>query len=245
MNPFKKTTKLLSLFITAGYPKIDSLFTIIPELEKHSVDFIEVGIPFSDPLADGEIIQSSSKKAISNGMHLKLLFEQLSTIKSRLPIVLMGYLNPILKFGLSSFLEECRYVNINHIIIPDLTPEIYELHYRGEFQKNCITPIFIITTKTSATRIRYIESLSPNGFLYLVSSDSTTGSNLNIDDHQLQSFNHVCTLRKKLPVLVGFGIQSKAEIMSIQKHVDGVIIGSAFIRSIDQGNMLKYLSSIS
>jgi tryptophan synthase alpha chain len=177
MNPFKSETKKIGLFVTAGYPLLDSTTKWIEQIQDKKFDFIEIGMPFSDPLADGPVIQKSSEVALKNGMNMRLLFEQISSIKDniQLPIVLMGYLNPVFQFGMDNFLAKCEETGIQHVILPDMSVEIYERFYQTSFEKYNISNCFLITTQTPENILNKVKMYSSNSFVYLVSSNSTTG----------------------------------------------------------------------
>lgn len=222
-----------SLFITAGFPKLNSALEIIPELEKEGVDLIELGIPFSDPLADGPVIQESSAVALKNGMQMDLIFDQLETIKksSTIPIVLMGYFNPIFKYGLEKFLINCKAQSVDGAIIPDLTIEVYERHYSALFERYEVPVIFLITPETPERRIRKIEAHS-KAFIYLVSSSSITGKREDFSHEQIKGFQRIANLKLSVPVLVGFGIHNSSTFNTVCEYFEGAIVGSAFIKSI-------------
>ncbi|NRA12559.1 MAG: tryptophan synthase subunit alpha [Crocinitomicaceae bacterium] len=243
MNPFIKDSKQLSIFVTAGYPKLDSLKEQIPFLERSEVDFIEIGIPFSDPMADGPTIQESSSIALENGMNLGLLFEQLKQIEFKLPIVLMGYFNPILKYGVERFLKDCQSTGITSVIVPDMSLEIYEHFYIKSFKEFEVHPSFLITPLTEQKRVERIAEICKNSFVYLVSSNSTTGSNYKIPDHT-ESYQRIKTLCKDTPLFVGFGIKTKEDVIKIQESVDGAIIGSAYLSVLKNNREREYLESI-
>jgi tryptophan synthase alpha chain len=244
MNPFKKVPKQLSIFVTAGYPKLNSLKEQIPFLEKSGVDFIEVGIPFSDPMADGPTIQESSAVALKNGMNLKLIFEQLTEIEFKLPIVLMGYFNPILKYGVERFLTDCQSAGITSVILPDMSLEIYEHFYIKSFQKYGVHPSFLITPLTDQKRVERIAKACKNSFVYLVSSNSTTGSATKMVD-QSESYQRMKVICKDTPLFVGFGIKTREDVLRIQKSVDGAIIGSAYLNALKVNQEVEYLKSVS
>ncbi|MFT6503656.1 MAG: tryptophan synthase alpha chain [Crocinitomicaceae bacterium] len=243
MNPFKKVPKQLSIFVTAGYPKLNSLKEQIPFLEKSGVDFIEVGIPFSDPMADGPTIQESSAIALRNGMNLELLFEQLAEIEFKLPLVLMGYFNPILKYGVERFLKDCQSTGITSVILPDMSLEIYEHFYIESFQKYGVHPSFLITPTTEQKRVERIAKACKTSFVYLVSSNSTTGSETKMVD-QSEAYQKMKTLCKDTPLFVGFGIKTREDVLRIQKSVDGAIIGSAYLEALRLNQEVEYLKSI-
>ncbi|MCH2224220.1 MAG: tryptophan synthase subunit alpha [Crocinitomicaceae bacterium] len=244
MNLFNKNKKQLSIFITAGYPMINSINEQLNLLEEHGVDFVEVGIPFSDPLADGPVIQESSSVAINNGMNLSILFEQLKDRNSTLPILLMGYLNPVLNFGITKFLKNCNALNITSVILPDLSLEIYERLYRKQFEAYGVYPSFLITPSTDETRVKRTADICKNSFVYLVSNNATTGGQKNIGEKQLLSYRQIKTICGKTPVFVGFGIQSKSDVEAVQSVVDGAIIGSSYLKKLARNEHEKYLSSI-
>lgn len=222
-----------SIFVTAGYPELNSAVKIVPELEKAGVDLVELGIPFSDPLADGETIQEASAIALKNGMTLDILFEQLKEIKkqTRIPIVLMGYFNPILRYGVAHFLARCAEFELDGLIIPDLSPEIVEAEHAAVFKKYGVPLIFLITPETPVERVRKIESFS-KAFIYLVSSASTTGGKKGFSNEQVRGFQKIARLSLSVPVLIGFGIHDHQTFSTVCNHSQGAIIGSAFIRSL-------------
>ncbi len=233
MNPFKKNKKQLSIFITAGFPSLESATTQILELQSRGVDFIEVGIPFSDPMADGEVIQKASAIALKNGMNLQLLFDQLLSIQLQIkvPIVLMGYLNPILQFGMKNFLEKCKSLNISSVIIPDLSLEIYERYYQSLFEKYDMPITFLITPEVSNERVKEIAIKCKKSFVYLVSKTSITGGVDSKFDSQ-KDYLRIKSFCSEVPIMMGFGISTKKDVEQVYKYCDGAIIGSAFIKSI-------------
>ena len=237
----KTSHPLLSIFLTAGYPALNDLSGQIELLEKHNVDFIEIGIPFSDPLADGPVIQASSAAALRNGMSLAIVFEQLNRINTSVPLVLMGYLNPILQFGMESFLKETNKVGIQQVILPDLSMEIFQRDYQSLFQKYGVTPCFLVTPKTSDARIQKAAELSSNGFVYLVSVNSTTGTRVESTIDLQNRYNEVKQLCGNTPVIMGFGIRDKPTFESATQYVDGAIIGSAFIQALEKGGEVEFL----
>lgn len=243
MNPFIKPSKQLSIFVTAGYPNVDSLKEQIPFLEQSQVDFIEVGIPFSDPMADGPTIQETSAIALENGMNLKLIFEQLKQIKSKVPIVLMGYLNPVLKYGIEQFLQDCKSTGVASVILPDMSLEIYERFYSELFCNYEIYPSFLITPQTSEERVIHIAETCKNSFVYLVSSNATTGSEtMSVD--KSQTYNRMKNLCGSTPLFIGFGIKSKADVQRIQSASDGAIIGSAYLKALSKNEEVRFLDSL-
>ncbi|HBK82301.1 MAG TPA: tryptophan synthase subunit alpha, partial [Flavobacterium sp.] len=222
--------KILSIYFTAGYPNINDTVTIIEELENNGVDMIEIGLPFSDPLADGTTIQESSTKAIKNGMTTTLLFEQLKDIRKKvqIPLIIMGYFNPMMQYGMEKFCEKCAEVGIDGLIIPDLPLDIYENEYEKVFEKNNLKNIFLITPQTSIARIHQIDAIS-NSFIYMVSSAAVTGGQLGFGGAQLDYFKRISNLKLKNPQVVGFGIKDKETFIQATEHQKGAIIGSAFI----------------
>ena len=233
MNPFKKNKKQLSIFITAGFPSLESTTTQILELQSRGVDFIEVGIPFSDPMADGEVIQMASAIALKNGMNLQLLFDQLLSmqLQIKVPIVLMGYLNPILQFGMKNFLEKCKSLNISSVIIPDLSLEIYERYYQSLFEKYDMPITFLITPEVSNERVKEIAIKCKKSFVYLVSKTSITGGVDSKFDSQ-KDYLRIKSFCSEVPIMMGFGVSTKKDVEQVYKYCDGAIIGSAFIKSI-------------
>jgi len=233
-----KQKEILSVYFTAGYPTLESTSEIISSLESLGVDLIEVGIPFSDPLADGPVIQQSSVHALENGMNLKMLFVDLEAINrtTKLPIILMGYLNPILQFGEDNFLEACKNAGVSGLIIPDMPLE----HFRAKWKNLCedlnISMIFLITPQTTEDRIRKIDELS-TGFIYMVSSNSLTGQNKNITD-QVEYFTRVRKMNIKNPLMIGFGIHDKETLSVAYENANGAIIGSAFIKALKEKKSL-------
>lgn len=229
----EKSGGILSIYLTAGYPGLHDTPALLKSLAEHGADMVEIGIPFSDPLADGPVIQHSSQVALSNGMSLKLLFSQLKEIRSSIdiPLILMGYLNPVLQMGMEAFLENCRKTGIDGVIIPDLPPDEYESDYRELFQSFGIHHALLITPFTGAKRIKRIAALS-SGFLYLVSDSSTTGSKSSIAHHQLDYFQRIQKMELPVPALIGFGISNHETFLAACGHARGAIIGSAFIKAL-------------
>ncbi|MBL4655165.1 MAG: tryptophan synthase subunit alpha [Bacteroidia bacterium] len=245
-----KDRKILSIYFTAGYPNLDTTVEIIRELEEAGVNLVEIGMPFSDPLADGPTIQDSSQIALNNGMNIKLLFEQLSEIRNsiQIPLILMGYLNPILQYGIQNFCEKCNEIGIDGLIIPDLPLDVYTNDYKDIFDQNNLKNILLITPQTSEGRIREIDSVS-NGFIYAVSSYSITGAKTWISDEQVEYLKRIQSYKLNNPIVVGFGISDKESFTKVTEHTDGAIIGSAFIKAISNGEDLSssindYISSI-
>lgn len=226
--------KLLSIYFTAGFPALEDTVSIIQELEKSGVDFIEIGLPFSDPLADGPVIQESSTIALNNGMTTSLLFKQLEDIRKTvsIPLLIMGYFNPILQYGVERFCNTCNDIGIDGLIIPDLPMEEYENLYRPFFEKNNLSNIFLITPQTSEARIAEIDNLTTS-FIYLVSSASTTGKTSGFNSVQTFYFDRISKLPLKNPQIVGFGINNRETFLKATEKNKGAIIGSAFIKMLN------------
>lgn len=230
--------KILSIYFTAGFPNLNDTKSLIEELSRNKVDIIEIGLPFSDPLADGPTIQSSSMQALQNGMTTTLLFEQLKDIRNTvtIPLIIMGYFNPILQFGVENFLKACRQTGIDGLIVPDLPLEIYLSDYKIFFETYGIQMIFLITPQTSEARIRMIDEYS-NAFIYMVSSAGVTGSKDQFEENQLQYFERIAQMNLKNPQLIGFGISNKITFQQAIKHQKGAIIGSSFIQFISKNKI--------
>lgn len=229
----EKNSNVLSVYFTAGYPELDNTMPILKALEESGADMVELGMPFSDPLADGPTIQKSSEIALDNGMSLNKLFEQIAEMRQSIsmPIVLMGYLNPVMKYGIEAFAKKCKEVGIDGLILPDLPVKEYLSTYKAIFQKNGLSNIFLITPQTPEERIRAIDEES-DGFIYMVASSSTTGAKSAISDKQIEYFSRVSDMHLKNPRVIGFGISDKATFMQACKYANGAIIGSAFVKAI-------------
>ena len=236
----KKNKKILSIYFTAGYPRINDSVNIIKALDKNGVDMIEVGIPFSDPIADGPIIQNSSTIAIKNGMNMSLLFNQLKNIRSttQIPIILMGYINPIIQFGYDKFVDKLIDCGIDGVILPDLPLLEYKKELKPFFDKNNISFISLISPNTSIERVKEIDKIS-DGFLYVVSSSSITGQNNLFDVNQIKYFNSLNNIFLKNPKIIGFGISDKKSFDMACDYSNGAIIGTKFINSLDVLNLNK------
>lgn len=236
----EKKNNILSIYFSAGFPKLNDTMSIIEELEKSGTDLIEIGIPFSDPLADGPVIQHSNEIALKNGMSLKLLFEQLKEMrtKTKVPIILMGYLNPVLQFGVENFCKRANEVGVDGIILPDLPMQEYQEFYKATFEKYNLINVFLVTPQTSVERIKLIDENS-KGFIYLVSSASTTGVKTNVDVGQVNYFERLQKMKLKNPTLIGFGISDKKSFLKACNFANGAIVGSAFIKAIENSNDLK------
>ncbi|WP_420551421.1 tryptophan synthase subunit alpha [Tenacibaculum aiptasiae] len=244
----EKSQDLLSIFFTAGFPKLEDTTKIIAELGSSGVDFIEVGLPYSDPLADGPTIQHSSSVALNNGMNLDVIFEQLMAIKdtNKTPLVLMGYLNQIIKYGEHEFCQKVKECGIDTVIIPDLPMIEYENHYNELFDNYGITNVFLITPHTSEERIRKIDSLT-NAFIYVVASASITGAKGEISQQQIDYFNRINAMNLQSKLIVGFGISDNKTFTTACTHMNGAIIGSAFIKELGKNgvdNISTFISGI-
>ncbi len=227
--------KLLSIYFTAGYPKLEDTVSIIQNLEKHGVDMVEIGLPFSDPLADGPTIQESSTAALKNGMHTELLFTQLKDIRKSvsIPLIIMGYFNPVLQYGVEAFCKKCQDVGVDGLILPDLPLEVYEEAYKTLFNQYGLTLSFLITPQTSEQRIRAIDDAS-DSFIYMVSSASTTGATTGFGATQTDYFKRIAAMQLANPQIVGFGISNATTFNQATECAKGAIIGSAFIKHLTQ-----------
>jgi tryptophan synthase alpha chain len=236
----EKSSNILSVYFTAGYPELDSTVRIIKALEDSGVDMIEIGMPFSDPMADGPVIQHSNEIALKNGMSLKLLFNQLSDIRKnvKIPILLMGYLNPVIQFGTENFCRECMRTGIDGVILPDLPPDVYKDEYLLGFDKYNLYNVMLITPQSTAERILAIDKIS-KGFIYMVSSSSVTGVRGSFSDYQMSYFKRVSGMKLCNPCLIGFGISDHEAFVSAGKYAGGGIIGSAFVKVLGNPGSLN------
>jgi len=234
----QKQGKILSIYFTAGYPNLSDTVKIIRELEKNGIDMIEIGLPFSDPLADGPTIQKSSTAALKNGMHTELLFKQLKDIRKSvtIPLLIMGYFNPVLQYGVEAFCKKCKEIGIDGLILPDLPLDVYQPAYESIFKKYGLINVFLITPQTSEKRIRQIDEAS-NGFIYMVSSASTTGAREGFGKEQKEYFEQIASLKLKNPLIVGFGIGNARTFKQATAVTKGAIIGSAFIKHLTENGM--------
>lgn len=231
---FKSKESILNIYFTAGFPRLHDTLRIAKSLQDAGVDMLEIGIPFSDPLADGPTIQDSSQKALENGMNMEELFKQLKELRKEvsIPVLLMGYINPILQFGLEAFCEKCNEVGIDGVIVPDLPMQEYLDHHQPYFKKAGLHNIFLISPNTSEDRIKLIDQNS-NGFIYMVSSSSITGAKSSVQEGQLAYYKRVEAMSLRNPRLIGFGISNKETFDAACKYADGAIIGSAFINQLN------------
>jgi len=227
--------KVLSIYFTAGYPEKEDTTKVLQQLQDSGVDLVEIGLPFSDPLADGPTIQDSSTTALKNGMSTQLLFDQLKDIRKsiHIPLIVMGYFNPMLQYGVDAFLKECAQIGIDGIIMPDLPLAEYKQHFAAMYEKYGIKNIFLITPQTSDARIREIDKAS-DSFIYLVSTASVTGSKSGFGPEQEAYFERIANMKLKNPLVVGFGIHDAHTFTQATKHTSGAIIGSAFIKTITE-----------
>ena len=224
---------ILSVYMTAGYPGLHDTIEVIRELSRNGVDMIEIGMPFSDPLADGPLLQVCNQQALENGMTLNLLFEQLGYIRESvdIPLLLMGYLNPVLHYGVEKFCKKARYVGMDGVILPDLPVREYTMHYRHYFRENDLHMIFLISPQTAENRIREIDSIG-RGFIYMVSSASTTGVKSGFQPEQVKYFERIKAMDLNHPQLIGFGISTRETFEQASRYASGAIIGSAFMKSL-------------
>jgi len=223
------------VFFSAGFPKLDDTVKIIEGLDANGVDFIEVGLPYSDPLADGTTIQYSSSVALKNGINLDIIFDQLDAVKNKgvkAPLVLMGYLNQVLKYGEDKFCQRCKDCGIETVILPDLPMIEYENHYKALFASYGISNVFLITPQTSEERIRKIDGMT-DAFIYVVASSSITGAKGEISEGQITYFKRIKGMNLKSTLIVGFGISNKSTFDTACKYMNGAIIGSAFVNFLD------------
>ena len=245
-NKFKEKKNLLSIYFSAGHPQLEDTVTIIKNLQASGVDMIEIGLPFSDPLADGTTIQKSSTKALNNGMTTEKLFTQLENIRDQIdiPLIIMGYFNPMIQFGIKKFCHRCNEIGIDGIIIPDLPVEVYHEDYKSLFDNYGLYNMFLITPQTSNERIRYIDKVS-NGFIYMVSSSSVTGAKNTFQKNQIEYFKRVDDMKLKTPKIIGFGISNSETFNTAIRYSDGAIIGSAFIKFLEKEGVNKISSFVS
>jgi len=239
----EKSKRILNVYCTAGYPSLDSTMKVMTSLQKNGADIIELGMPYSDPLADGEVIQVSSIKALANGMNIAVLFDQIKDMRKSIsiPVILMGYMNPILQYGFENFCKKAKEVGVDGLILPDLPLFEFEQSYGKIITENNLDFIFLVTPETPVDRIRKLDSLS-NGFLYAVSSSATTGKDkdFNLVAQYLQKLQ---AMQLKNPILVGFGIKDKATFDAATLHTQGAIIGSAYIQQLTKGGDIETTTS--
>jgi tryptophan synthase alpha chain len=229
-----ETKDLLNVYFTAGHPERDSVIELAEILERAGADILEIGMPFSDPIADGPTIQRSSEKALQNGMSIGVLFRQLKQLRKhvKIPVLLMGYINPVLQYGIKRFCEACQDCGIDGLILPDLPMAEYLDEWKPVFEVNGLHNIFLVTPQTSDERIRAIDMVS-SGFIYLVSSSSITGAKSGISDEQRHYFERIRHMKLKNKTMIGFGISDKGTFHTACEYADGAIIGSAFINQLE------------
>ena len=237
---FKEDKKLLSIYFSAGFPNLEDTVPILKNLQASGVDMVEIGLPFSDPLADGPTIQESSTKALQNGMTTQKLFDQLQGIREHIdiPLVLMGYFNPMMQYGIEKFCEQCEAIGIDGLIIPDLPVDVYHEEYKSLFEKHGLYNMFLITPQTSDERIRYIDDVS-NGFIYMVSSAAVTGAQSSFGATEAGYFQRIANMNLKTETVVGFGVSNADTYQAATTHSRGAIIGSAFIKFLEKEGVDK------
>ena len=245
---FQEDKKLLSIYFSAGHPSLEDTVPILKNLQAAGVDMVEIGLPFSDPLADGPTIQESSTKALRNGMTTEKLFSQLENIREHIsiPLVLMGYFNPMMQYGIEKFCQRCEAIGIDGLIIPDLPVDVYHEEYKSLFDQHGLYNMFLITPQTPEERIRYIDEVS-NGFIYMVSSASVTGAKNTFGQTQTDYFDRIAKMKLGTPTVVGFGISNAETYQAATTHSKGAIIGSAFIQFLEKEGVDKigdFVSSI-
>ena len=235
-----KKENVLAVYFSAGHPNLNDTSTIIKELDNAGADIIEVGIPFSDPVADGPVIQQSSLEALKNGISLESIFKQLSNIRkdTDIPIVLMGYFNPVLQYGLERFVAKCNEIGIDGTILPDLPPDLYIEEYKELYEQNDLSNILLVPPQTSNERIKELDKLS-SGFLYIVAASSTTGAKEGFENYQIDYFNRLKSLNLQSPKMIGFGISDNKSFVEACRYGNGAIIGSAFIKALNEPGELK------
>jgi len=235
-----KKDNLLSIYFTAGYPELNTTVDIAEALEKAGVDFLEIGFPYSDPVADGPTIQHSSEKALENGMNLNQLFEELKDLRKRvsIPILLMGYVNPMVQYGIERFCKKAAEVGVDGVIVPDLPMYEYENLYSKHFIENGLSNIFLVTPQTSEERIRKIDGLT-NSFIYLLSSSSITGKNLEVSNAIEDYYKRIKAMELKNPAVIGFGISNNETFTKACEYARGAIVGSAFVKFLGAENYLE------
>ena len=228
---FTEKKNILSIYYTAGFPNLNDTVNILKSLEKAGADIVELGMPFSDPLADGPTIQDSSLVALNNGMSIKVLFEQLKDVRKEvsIPIVLMGYINPVHKYGIEKFAKKCQEVGVDGVIIPDLPFDEYNEKYKTIFYAAGVSNIFLVTPQSPEARIHAIDT-NTNGFIYVVSSAAVTGAKSGISDTQIEYFQKLQNMKLKNPSLIGFGISDNESFKATCKYASGAIVGSAFVK---------------
>jgi len=231
---------ILNIYATAGYPNFDDTMLVLNALQEGGVDIIEIGMPYSDPVADGETIQQSNQVSLDQGMTVAHLFDQLKNMRQSIsvPVLLMGYINPVLQFGVERFCQKCKEVGVDGLILPDLPLAEYQLSYQKIFEQHGLFNIFLITPQTSDERIKQIDAIS-EGFIYMVSSASTTGAKTGISSDQEAYFKRIEEMNLKNPRLVGFGISDRESFLKASNGASGAIIGSAFVKLVGSAKNLR------
>jgi tryptophan synthase alpha chain len=235
----QRTRPVLNVYFTAGFPTLTDTLAVLRGLQYAGVDMVEIGMPYSDPVADGEVIQQSNLQALNNGMTLRVLFDQLAGCRTdqhghpiTVPILLMGYINPILQFGVEEFCQRCAEVGVDGVILPDLPLALFQQEYATVFRQYGLQNVFLITPQTTETRIRLIDDATEGGFIYMVSSASITGSTTGVTDTMTAYFERIRAMQLKNPRLIGFGIKDRPSFEQAVNYADGAIIGTAFIRHL-------------
>jgi len=236
----QKKDNILNIYFTAGFPELDDTVTVLKALENAGVDMVEIGMPYSDPTADGPVIQESSEKAISGGMTIPKLFEQLKNIRQqiKIPIVLMGYLNPVMQYGLENFCKKAAEVGIDGSILPDLPFDLYEKDYKSLFESNNLSNVFLVTPQTPDQRLQQLDKAS-KGFIYVVSTNSTTGNDSKEATSNEEYLNKISSSNLKNPTLIGFNIKDNASFTNACKYANGAIIGSAFVKMLNESEDIE------
>ena len=232
-----KSNNILSLYFCAGAPTLDGTVSVLQALERNGINMVEIGIPFSDPMADGPVIQTAATKALRNGMSMKTLFSQLRDVRKtvNIPLILMGYLNPVIQYGFENFCKSCVECGVDGMILPDLPFKDYLEDYKPIADKYDLRIIMLITPETSEERIRFIDEHT-DGFIYMVSSAATTGAQQSFGDEKQNYFNKVHAMNLRNPLMIGFGISNKQTLESAQANANGAIIGSKFVQLLDEAN---------
>jgi tryptophan synthase alpha chain len=240
INLKAENSGLLNVYFTAGFPQLNDTVRVLKALQDGGADLVEIGMPYSDPVADGETIQKSNDVALENGMSVKILFEQLENMRETIsvPVLLMGYVNPVLQFGMENFCRRCAETGVDGLILPDMPMDVYLNEYKSIFDSYGLLNIFLVTPQTSEARIRQIDEVS-QGFIYTVSSASVTGSKSGVSDDMESYFNKLNRMNLKNPRLIGFGIKDHVTFKKASGYAAGAIIGSAFIRVLQESNDLE------
>lgn len=240
INSKAENSGLLNVYFTAGFPQLDDTMRVLKALQDGGADLVEIGMPYSDPVADGETIQKSNDVALENGMSVKILFEQLENMRETIfvPVLLMGYVNPVLQFGMENFCRRCAETGVDGLILPDMPMDVYLNEYKSIFDSYGLLNIFLVTPQTSEARIRQIDEVS-QGFIYTVSSASVTGSKSGVSEDMESYFNKLNNMNLKNPRLIGFGIKDHATFKKASGYAAGAIIGSAFIRVLQESTDLE------